>query len=574
VGSLGPWRSTDFGASWALQAVSGGTWGSLSSFHDIRVSEADPDVVWAGARMDASGDIFVSTDAGGSFTAVNQYPDVSMGPITGMATHPTEAGTAFLLFSFAQRPKLLRTTDYGVTWEDLSGFGTGTVSTNGFPDVAIYDLIVFPNDANKIWVGSEIGLIESTDGGATWQIADNGLPSVGIWYLIAQEDEVVVATHGRGIWSVKIPELLTGQLFNPLFESMFQPPSGLLSLVATLRTEADSTELWLDGALAQTFGPNTPFQQVNPMFPVNSDATRTAFFRSYKDGIAYDSITREAYAFVTADPVANYSNDLTTGDDIYSVSGFSVAQPSGFSNPALHTTHDYPNGQELIAVLKQPIIVGNSTTLSFDEIAIVEPGNPGTVFGDFAFWDYVIVEGSLDGVHWVPLLDGYDAREYPSWESAFGSSSPGNDSMYENRQILLNDTFELRDEVFLRFRLYADAVANSWGWAIDNIDVFTPFPSDVPQTRRFALGQNSPNPFNPQTEIAFELPQRMPARLSVFDLRGRLVKTLVDGVREAGPQKVIWNGRDARGARVASGVYLYQLRAGDQVEQRKMTLVK
>ena len=244
------------------------------------------------------------------------------------------------------------------------------------------------------------------------------------------------------------------------------------------------------------------------------------------------------------------------------------------ANSVLARFEHATDGQTLITVLRQPIIIGNTTTLSFDEIAIVEPGEDGVPFPEQEFWDYVIVDGSLDGVNWVPLLDGYDCRADATWNSAYFGGTPGNSSMYRNRQIVLNDTFNLRDVVMLRFRLYADGAVNGWGWAIDNIDVITPFPTASPQTRRFALAQNTPNPFNPQTEIIFELPQPMAVRLQVFDVRGRLVKTLIDGQRQAGPQSIVWNGRDARGARVASGVYLYQLQSGEQVERRKMTLVK
>jgi hypothetical protein len=553
--------------------INSGTWGSLSSFHDIRVSEANPDVVWAGSRMDGSGDIFVSTDGGVTFDAVNQFTDVTMGRITGMAAHPTEPGTAFLLFSYAQRPKVLKTTDYGLTWNDISGFGTGTTSTNGFPDVAIYDLIVFPNDPNTIWVGSEIGLIESTDGGATWALADNGLPSVGIWYLLVEEDEVVIASHGRGIWSAKIPELTQGVVFKPLFESMVQPPSGMLTLTANLRTAADSTQVFLDASRVQTLGPNAEFQEVVIEFPVSSDGTRTAFFRSFKDGVAYDSLQKSADVFVIAPAVSNYANSMTTDTDIHVIGGFSIQQPAGFSSPALHTTHDYPDGQTLMAMIRQPILIGDQTTLSFDEVAIVEPGDPGTVFGDYAFWDYVTVEGSIDGINWVNVVEPYDARADATWQTTYNFGGNGDSSMFRNRQILLNDTFNTSDEIFLRFRLYADGYVNAWGWAIDNLEVVTPA-TDAPQTRRFALAQNSPNPFNPQTQIRFELPQQMRASLRVYDLRGRLVKTLFDGPRQAGPQSIVWDGRDARGARVASGVYLYQLKAGDRLEQKKMTLVK
>ena len=147
---------------------------------DVRVSKADPDIVWAGARMDDDGKI-MRLDRRRRFTscATTVYTDVTMGGISGLATHPTEPNTAYVLFSFAERPKILKTTDPGATWTDISGFGTGSVSTNGFPDVAVYDLVVWPNDPDHIWVGSEIGLIESLDGGATWALADNGLPVGG-----------------------------------------------------------------------------------------------------------------------------------------------------------------------------------------------------------------------------------------------------------------------------------------------------------------------------------------------------------------------------------------------------------
>lgn len=574
VGASGPWRSTNFGASWNLMTLNSGNWGGNNSFLDVRVSEANPDVVWTGSRMDGVGDIFVSTNGGVNFDPVTQYGAVTMGRISGMATHPTEPGTAYLLFSFAERPKVLKTTNYGLTWDDISGFDGGSTSDNGFPDVAVYDLIVFPNDPDTIWVGSEIGLIESTDGGASWALADNGFPSVGVWYLLVEEDEVVIASHGRGIWSAQIPELEDGQFFNPLFESMVMPPAGTLNLAANLRSAADSTQVFVNGSVVQTLGPNTKRQIVNLAYPVLTAGTKTAFFRSFKGGTPHNSITRQADVFLLADPVTNYTNNLTNDDDLFIQGGFSIAQPSGFSNPALHTTHDYPDNQSLVAVLTQPIVVGNATTLSFDEVAIVEPGDPGTVFGDFAFWDYVIVEGSLDGQNWLPLLDGYDAREQAVWLSAFNTSANGNSSMFRSRQLLINDTFALRDVIFIRFRLLADSSVNGWGWAIDNINVNTPAPTAAPAQRRFDLAQNTPNPFNPQTQIEFALPEAANARLQVFDLRGRLVKTLINGPRTAGPQSVTWDGRDARGARVSSGVYLYRLQAGDQVQQRKMTLVK
>jgi flagellar hook assembly protein FlgD len=89
-----------------------------------------------------------------------------------------------------------------------------------------------------------------------------------------------------------------------------------------------------------------------------------------------------------------------------------------------------------------------------------------------------------------------------------------------------------------------------------------------------ALAQNTPNPFNPATTIRFALPRDSDVNLRVFDLRGRLVRTLVDEVRPAGEHAVLWDGRTAGGGAAASGVYLYRLQAGNEVRQRRMTLVR
>ena len=89
-----------------------------------------------------------------------------------------------------------------------------------------------------------------------------------------------------------------------------------------------------------------------------------------------------------------------------------------------------------------------------------------------------------------------------------------------------------------------------------------------------SLMQNSPNPFNPSTRIAFSLPERMQVTLTVYDAEGRSVATLVDTARPAGLNDVFWDGLNAAGNRVASGIYFYRLKASDRVITRKMLLLK
>ncbi len=89
------------------------------------------------------------------------------------------------------------------------------------------------------------------------------------------------------------------------------------------------------------------------------------------------------------------------------------------------------------------------------------------------------------------------------------------------------------------------------------------------------LHQNAPNPFNPMTVISWELDADGPVGLEVYDVAGRLVRTLLAGERQqVGPGESRWYGRDDAGREVAAGVYLYRLRAGSVDLTRRMTLVR
>jgi len=88
------------------------------------------------------------------------------------------------------------------------------------------------------------------------------------------------------------------------------------------------------------------------------------------------------------------------------------------------------------------------------------------------------------------------------------------------------------------------------------------------------LFQNYPNPFNLETIISYEIAHTSDVLLSVFDIRGRLVTTLVDGVQIPGQKRAYWDGRDHSGKVVPSGVYISKLTAEDQVTMKKMILQK
>jgi hypothetical protein len=95
----------------------------------------------------------------------------------------------------------------------------------------------------------------------------------------------------------------------------------------------------------------------------------------------------------------------------------------------------------------------------------------------------------------------------------------------------------------------------------------------VPQA--LALYPNVPNPFNPSTQIRYDVPEGgARVTLRVFDVHGRLVRTLEDAAKPAGVYTVPWDGRDSRGARLASGVYFIRIESGSVTFTHKTTLLK
>ena len=104
-----------------------------------------------------------------------------------------------------------------------------------------------------------------------------------------------------------------------------------------------------------------------------------------------------------------------------------------------------------------------------------------------------------------------------------------------------------------------------------------PLAVDPPQASvpvSYALLPSQPNPFNPSTEIRYELPRDEQVKLTVFDVTGRELQVLVDESKEAGSHAVSWNGTDREGRAMPSGVYFYRLEAGSYKQTHRMTLLK
>lgn len=107
---------------------------------------------------------------------------------------------------------------------------------------------------------------------------------------------------------------------------------------------------------------------------------------------------------------------------------------------------------------------------------------------------------------------------------------------------------------------------------VNNVTVSTGDDVSTPQT--FALHQNYPNPFNPETNINYEIPEDGHVSISIYNMRGTLVKTLVNENQASGFRTVKWDGTNKNGQAVSAGLYMYQIKINDYLETKKMALLK
>ncbi len=576
VGSAGIMRSDDFGGSWTYTAIQG-NWLGYRAFDNVEVSLAKPQIVWITSRLDIDppagrpGGIHVSEDGGISFREVSGSLPSTIREASGLATHPIDANTAYLLFSAPQQSKILRTTNLGGSWEDLSGFESGGgVSDRGFPDVALYSLLVMPYNTDIMWAGTEIGLFVSNDGGASWEYSDNGLPRVGIFQMSIVDDQVVVATQGRGIWSVQLPELadytLPDVTLSPRLHKIQQLPSGGVQIRVDHRSQYDSTNIMVNGNLFERVEGNESAMTTTRLFPVSFEQSMTVSVTAYKDGESFLAASRSLTVFPTTPRngySANFNNPVDTTD--FRGFGLALAQPAGFNSPALHTPHPYTNLFNAVYLLEVPIIVAdNNALLEFDEVVLVEEGS--AAWPSISAFDFVLVEGSSDGCTWQPLINGYDSRADADWSTAIkanldaggNSTTVGTEALYKRRSIDLLQTFQPGDIIFIRFRMFADGAVVAWGWAIDNLDI----QSDAVDVRDATVRTDDlrirpavPNPFREQTTIRFASDRPGELQAAVFDLRGTKVMTLLSGYRPAGEYSLAWDGRDDNGNKLGGGMY-------------------
>jgi hypothetical protein len=259
--------------------------------------------------------------------------------------------------------------------------------------------------------------------------------------------------------------------------------AALQTLPMTIKPDTDSTYVgtisWTAGQLAD--GNRIEYRiRARDVAAAQNQSGAPTLNTFYSVNVVALTATQDSYA-------NNFNNISTAAADFFGDAGFSIKLESGFADGAIHTQHPYPEGQgfpnnrfEWVYQLRVPIRVkATDATVQFDEVVLVEPGEPGSTFPSEEFYDYVVVDGSKDGgVTWTTVANGYDSRDFGPWLTRYNSAitanistAVGDPTLFRNRVLNLQDKFDTGDEVVLRFRLFSDPGAAGWGWAIDNLKI-------------------------------------------------------------------------------------------------------
>lgn len=553
VSSEGVYKSSDFGKQWLATEISD-NWG-FSDFIDIKVSLANQNIVWAGSGMADDLSLHVSTDGGTTFTKTNNFTNAELGFISGIATHPEEDSTAYGLFSFSKGPKILKTENLGQTWEDISGFLSSQTSNNGFPDVAVYCLLVRPDNVEIIWAGTEIGIFESMDDGNTWSYLENEMGAAAVWDMNVMDDEIVIATHGRGIFTAKLPEAVE-VIPSPVVNGYGININGNLAIDLNLLSAYDSTIIDINGTINILDAHPVGLTKLEISDLPSNDSLGISIV-SYLKGKSYSANPFGIINYEVDEPVREYVENFNAGSDDF-IGDFSITEIDGFEDNAIHSLHPYEEGTnfqghfiDYVYQLRTPIIVAsNDAIMRYDAIAIVEPAESGATYPSEEFYDYVVLEGSKDGVNWMPLAPGYDAKMNSKWLNVYQNDVDVDKSIFVEQTIDLLNTYEANDTIFIRFRLHSDPLEAGWGWVIDNISI-------QDKITGLSTGNFSdairiyPNPASDFVEIELTKGHAY-SELIVYNLNGSLVKNFT--IDQNPSEKIAVDISDLK-----NGIYLIKL---------------
>ncbi len=414
--------------------------------------------------------------------------------------------------------------------------------------------------------------------------------TVSYYFMVEDVDDRFFRYPKEGNLSFFVgPDNEAPTLFHqPITDYFIDDPDPLVSTTVEDNVGVDTVyvNLFINDQLIESFGLNQLANSYSSTLPLAENGIQAGDEVRYEinavDNSSQQNMTTEIVSFFAFGIVTSYENNFNMqGNDIISES-FTINTPAGFENGAIHSIHPYfsPSieADTVYSFQLKPIIsiVNEGAFLSYDDIAMIEPGVEGSIFGISAFRDYVVVEGSKDlGQTWKVLNDGYDAWFDDDWLSLFNSQfdngvSTGTptSSLYKSHSFNLLNAFDVGDEIIFRFNLYANDAISGWGWAIDNVHIEGEGEiTGLTRRSRQQLFNLYPNPANDRIHIDINNldVKYVNGIIQLFDSKGRMVKESL--VKELQNDRLSFSLAD-----IPVGMYFLSIIVDNQLQTKKVVI--
>jgi len=589
--SIGVLRSTNDGVTWAAAPGSSMDQEEVNSVGTAPNGSGGTNVI-AGTYFG----IFVSTNDGGSWQ--NVEPNVM--PLDYVVT-PNGAGGHNVFGGGIGG--VWRSTNGGLTWTNtgLQGTPRGMAATG--------------NGANVFAGGAPFGVYRSTNHGASWSLVNNGLTNLEITDLLSPDGTNLFAGGAGGV-----------HVSTDHGNSWTTVSTGLTTGVASLAVSGDGSTL-----LAGTTGfgvwkrPLSEMIDVDPPPPplppaiasftptsglVGTEVTISGTNFVGASAVKFNAVAASSFAVLSGTQIrANVPAGATTGRITVTTSAGTATSSSDFtvtSPPPPPTTLTFTPPHDAWVRSSSPSsnfgsspvlsVRGSGTTIrSYLKFSVT--GVTGTV--QSAKLRLRVTDGGTSGGSVFSVSNNFAGTATPWTESALrwnnapsvsGSALSATGAVTANTWVELDVTSAITGSGTYSFAVSggtSNQVDYSSSEGANSPQLVVVVSGSVPAETvsapdleaavgpgDLALHANRPNPFRSETTIRYSLPRTMPVRLVVYDVTGRAVRTLVEGLQDAGERRTSWDGKDDRGLLVGAGMYLYRLEAGGERLTRKMSLLK
>jgi hypothetical protein len=457
-------------------------------------------------------------------------------------------------------------TDAGIDTEyTLSGLSPGLTY---YIAVTCYD-----TDGNESWYSNQIVVTPQPEPMISTFLDEIDFGTV----VIGDSSEMMLTVSNTGTAELNVTDIISSDTqFAPSMTSFDVPVSGSqdvpVSYIPSTYGEASASLLISSDAyntpelsISLTgFGDLSPNPEILSIVDVSDDQggqVRVSFERSKYDGLdsTQQIVTYTVWRNIEEDEWDAVGLFNAVQDSIYNYVAPTLCDSTGEGicwttfKVSAHTTN--------------PDIFYYSDALSGYSIDNIAPGVPGGLSA----------LASAEGITltWLPNSEE-DFQYYGIYRSTNPDFEPDAmdsytyataDTSFTDSVVTIDITYYYRISAF-------DYSGNESGYSAQVGDIYLAADDVSLVPVQFALHHNHPNPFNPITNLRYDLPEQAQVTLTVYDLLGRKVTQLVNTTQDAGYRSVQWNATDMHGKPVSAGVYLYQIQAGGFMETKKMVLLK